>query len=241
MTTACQVTISMDAQTVEALYGSGYALYAFAAVQCSDQAGAPLVWMKLPYAENTVVKWPAQYAAYTAFPGAGGPVVPGFSIPVAPGQTLTVQPSGIGVVTEEGTAGAVTILNGTTSPFRCGISQPGSGGGMAPVCVMPLYGNFAQIIRPLPRILLLFATGSPAVGETVSLALGPGVLVDLDGDPERAVSFDLNEGWDWGKATWGTPVPAETPLAPLLVEPSPGLAAQALRFASDRATGVAAH
>jgi hypothetical protein len=241
MSTAYQVSISMDAQTVEALYDSGYALYAFAAVQCSDQAGAPLVWMKPPFAETTVVEWPAKYAVYTASPGAGEPVVPGFSVPVALGQTLTVQPSGIGVVTEDGTAGAVTILNGTASPFRCGISQRGSGGGMAPVCVMPLYGNFSQIIVPLPQILLLFATESLVVGETVSLAPGPGVLVDLGGASQRAVSFDVNEGWDWGKATWGTPVPAGTPLAPLLVEPSPGLGAQALRFASDRATGAAAH
>lgn len=241
MSTACQVTISMDAQTVEALYDSGYALYAFAAVQCSDQAGAPLVWMKLPYLENTVVEWRAKYAVYTALPGAGGPVLPGFSVPVAPGDTLTVQPSGIGVVTEGGTPGAVTILNGTASPFRCGISEPGSGGGMVPVCVMPLYGHFSQIIRPLPKILLLFATESPAVGEIASLALGQGVLVDLDGASQRAVSFDLNGGWGWGEATWGTPVPAGTALAPLLVEPSPGLGAQALRLASDRATGAAAH
>lgn len=241
MSTACQVTISMDAQTVQALYHSQYGLYAFAAVQCSDQAGAPLVWMKLPYLENTVVEWPAKYAVYTAFPGAGGPVVPGFSIAVALGQTLTVQPSGIGVVTEEGTPGAVTILNGSTSQFRCGMSQPGSGGGMAPVCVMPLYGNFAQVIKPLPSILLLFAAQSPAVGEIASLAAGPGVLVHLDGASQRAVSFEVNEGWDWGKATWGTPVPAGTPLASLLVEPSPELAAGALRFASDQATGVAAH
>lgn len=241
MSTPYQVTISMDAQTVEALYDSQYGLYAFAAVQCSDQAGAPLVWMKRPYLENTVVEWPAKYAVYTALPGAGGPVVPGMSAPVALGETLAVQPSGVGVVTEGGTAGAITILNGTTRPFRCGISQPGSGQGMAPVCVMPLYGNFSQIIRPLPQILLLFATESPAVGEAASLAPGPGVLVNLGDAPQRAVSFDVNGGWDWGMATWGTPVPAGTPLAPLLVEPSPGLAAQALRLASDRATGAATH
>jgi hypothetical protein len=31
--------------------------------------------------------------------------------------------------------------------------------------------------------------------------------------------FDLNDGWSWGAAAWGTPVQAEEDLIPILISP----------------------
>jgi hypothetical protein len=50
-----------------------------------------------------------------------------------------------------------------------------------------------------------------------------GVLVDLTGAPgnpaSRTVMFDLNDGWSWGGAPWGTPIQAQEDLIPILISP----------------------
>ncbi len=224
------VTIQASASTLDALNGSGYWLFAYAAVQCSDHEAQPLVWMTTQrYSETTTVTGAAQFDAYTVpSPTVSGPVVPGFSAPIAAGQTLTVSSTaGSGTVTQGGAAGALTILNGTTTPLGCGISQVVAGAA-APVCLMPLHGENGQVIVPVPSILLLFSTQEAAAGTVAATAGGPGVLLDVGTAPQAAVSFDIDQGWSWGGATWGQAVEFGTPLAPLLVAPSASLATLAM-------------
>jgi hypothetical protein len=234
------VTITMSADTVSALEASGYSLYGFLAVQASDQGAMPLVWSATQsYSETTVVQWSPVFQAYTAaYEGPvqnGQQIVAGFSADIAPGQVLRVQDSsGSGTVATDGTPGVVSIVNATTDAFYCGIAeaQPPSGAGAYPlVCVLPLHGNGAQVVTPLSHILLLFATVSMTPGQVVSTAPGPGVLLDFTGVTGRAVSFDIDQGWSWGQATWGQAVPALSSIVPLLVGTSATLASQALRLA----------
>jgi hypothetical protein len=231
-TSTFTVTIQMLPDTLEGLILSDFSLFAYGAVQCSDRAAQPLVWMTTQQlSEATRVTGAAQFAAYTA-PGATASraVVPGFSVPIALDQTLTVQDrSGTGTVTEGGDSGAITIFNDTTTPLECGISQVIQGA-TAPVCVMPLHGDNGQMILPVPSILLLFSTESAVEGTIAGNASGAGVLLDLGSEPNPTVSFDINRGWSWGGATWGREVAFGTPLAPLLTPQNDSLATLAVEM-----------
>lgn len=233
MATEYRITLSMTPETLEALDASGYALYGFAAVACSDTAGRPLVWARVQrYGARTVVRWSGRYEAYTSTDAIrpGRPVLPGFSAAIEPGQVLTVRnPAGTGEVTLGPGGENILILNRTQTPFTCGISQNREGEA-APACAFPLYGNGLQIIAPLPKVLLMFSTSRYEPGAVAGVATGPGVLVDMAGATERALGFDINAGWSWGGATWGAAVPAGTRLTPLLVEPSTALASLAKRM-----------
>lgn len=237
---AYQVTISMDAGTVTDLHQSGYALFAFLAVRCSDLAGTPLVWWKTEtYSETTVVSFSWEFEAWTAPWPPPQVVVPGFSLAAAPGDLLTAteEPSGIGTVSEGGLPGDVCFLNNTGTGFGCGISQP-SGGVFAPVCLLPLYGVNAQVVVPLPKILLLFSTCPDPAGTQVapmSGPAGPGLRVDMSASTAYSVGYDIDTGWSWGENTWGQAVAPFSDLVPLLVEFSPPLGMQALRLAAGAA------
>jgi len=237
---AYQVTITMDTDTVADLTQSGYALFAFLAVQCSDQAGKPLVWQRTEqYSATTVVSVAWEFEAYTSAWPAAEPVVAGFSVPLVPGDLLKVtgERSGIGTVSDQGNPGQICFLNSTDTAFGCGISQPGVSE-FAPVCLLPLHGSNAQIVVPVPKILLLFSTSPDAAGTQVNATggpAGPGLLVDMSAGPTYAVTYDIDQGWGWDGATWGQAVPPFADLVPLLVEPSPHAAVQALRLAHGAA------
>jgi hypothetical protein len=215
-----QVTITMDGTTVSSLAYSGYSLFAYAAVQCSDKLGVPLVWMATQeYSETTPVQVGSQFEVYTV-PGVGGsePVVPGFTAPISLGETLDWD-GAVGTVSSAGTAGAITILNQSSDAGGCGILVEADDT-FAPVCLVPLHGNQAQVMVPLPYVLLLFSTASAAPGTVAATAPEPGVLLDLSQEAQPAVSYDIDTGWSWGTAAWACAVPYGTPLAPLLVPQS---------------------
>lgn len=232
------VTITMNADTVAKLAASGNFLYGFAAVQCSDEAGRPLVWLRTDgYSAVTTVQWTAAYEAYTSTStGALSPgtrVSAGFSATIEPGQTLAVDGAGgIGTVRAKGCAGAVSMFNTSGEQLTCGVSMARGDGSFAGVCALPLYGSALQIVRPLPRVLLLFAPQDVPVGTVPDVATGPGVLVDVAEGATRALSFDVNAGWSWGDATWATRVAPESPLTPVLVQASRPLMTQAQAAAS---------
>lgn len=232
------VTITMDAETVAKLAASGNYLYGLAAVECSDAAAQPLVWLRTrAYTASTLVQWKAEYQAYTStFTGAlsaGTQVNAGFSADIELGQTLAVDGAGgIGTVKGLGSAGAVSILNHTTQQLTGGVALARNDGSFGGVCAVPLYGKTLQIVRPLPRVLFLFSTQDAPVGTVTDLATGPGVLVELAAGATRALSFETNAGWSWGEAPWARAVGAESSLKPLLVQATPPLQAQALEAAS---------
>lgn len=231
-----QVTLTMSPSTVTALANSQYYLYGFLAVQSSDAAVVPLVWLQTQqYSVNSQVSWSNQYQAYTSTSAIApsDPIIIAFSAPIALGQLLTVQQStGIGVVTNEGTSGVIEILNGTNTLFTCGISEP-QGNTFAPVCAMPLYGGGLQLIAPLPKILLLFSTVPVKPGTVIGVSYGPGILIDLSSADQRTVCFDINNGWSWGGYSWAQSVPANSSLVPLLTERSEALASLAVRMIAE--------
>lgn len=228
-----QVTIQMSTASANALMSSGAALLGFAAVQCSDGAGLPLVWLRTTqYAPNTVVTWSDAQQAYTGAGsvGVGTVIVPGFAVDICAGQLLTVSdPTGTGTVSDGGTAGNIDVENTTTTPFVTGLAQlVGSGGAAAaPYCGFPLHGNGFQVMAPLPTVLLTFSTMPVQPGTAVSTVHSSGILINMGGNAQRTVNFDIDAGWSWGGGAWAQAVSPTASLAPLLIEYNAQLAALA--------------
>jgi hypothetical protein len=209
------VTITMSAATVRALVNSNYVLYGLRAVESSDAAAMPLVWLRTQaYSLSTKLSYTGTLEAYTSMSALapGAQIDVGFATPIACGQLLTVDgPGGSGAVTADGMAAVLSILNATNREFTCGIGEDS-----APVCAMPLYGDGLQLIVPVPRIFLMFTTTPISPATAIELSTGPGLLIDQATAEACAVSFDINGGWSAGGQPYAQPLPPRTRLAPLL-------------------------
>ncbi len=214
------VSINMTSDTVTKLYGGNYKLYGFKAVQSAIGGGAPLVWFATDtYSNTTVIDWQGNYQAYTSNSPiiANGQIVAGFAADINLGQILNVAAGGIGTVVGGGPATAISILNTTSTPFTCGISEMTSGT-TNPLCAFPLYGNQMDVVAPIEQVLLMFSTTSYKPGTVIEQAYSSGIFINLTGAQQRAVSYDINEGWSWGGYAWAQQIPSNSNLVPLLIE-----------------------
>ncbi len=228
----------MTTDTLTALQASEYTLYVFHAVQDTDRAARPLVWSGVSQLlQTTTVTWIEQYQAYIAPAtalAAAFPVTPGSTVPIATGQTAEVANNSLGTVLSTGSIGAVTIASKQSSQFTCGICVS-INGAYAPVSAFPLFGNNTQVITPLQQIVLMFSTSVLANGTIINrntpahsvpsrrlilASYAPALLVDVTNASGgmRSVSYDINNGWNWGGTTWGRLV---TDLVGALIQPDP--------------------
>jgi len=214
-----QVTITMDAGTVNALLAGKFRLYAFHAVQTTQGGGAPTLWISQDYGMTTLVVWKEQYQAYVYSTSNNGVVIitTSFATNIAPGQVMNITQNG-GTVVDGGPPSAISICNQTSTEWTCGISVY-AGSVATPVCALPLFGNFEDQIIPIPKVLLLFSSVPAQAGTVLTQVDGsPGIFIDFNGVTERDVTFDINNGWSWGNAAWATEIAPDTPLTPLLIE-----------------------
>jgi hypothetical protein len=215
-----QVMINMSQTTLQSLMSGNYSLYGFKAVQGSGGGGAPLLWMQTrSYSPTTVVSWDDQYQAYTSTSQIipNGQIAPMFSQAISLGQTLQIQQGGIGMVVPGGPSSAISILNQSQMQYTCGVSQA-VGYSNDPCCAFPLYGNMMGVITPINKVLLMFSPMPVNVGTVVMQAYSPGIFIDLTGTNQRSVSYDINQGWNWGGASWAQNVPPNSNLVPLLTQ-----------------------
>ena len=234
-----QVEIQMSAATVTAMVNSGFYLYGFKAVQSSDLAGRPLVWLRMQsYFTITSINWAEQYEAYisTSPLSTNEQISVGSSAAIALGQTWQIQSGGVGTVTSGGPSTAISILNTTDTELTCGVSET-LNGAASPLCAFPLYGNTLDVISPIEKILLMFCTSLIEAGTVVGQSgssdssasyvfgapgsLSSGILIELTAANQRCVSFDSNEGWSWGEYSWAQQVLPTSDLVSLLIE-APG-------------------
>jgi hypothetical protein len=221
--TTYEIDITMSADTVKKLHSGNYNLYGYKAVQAKQSGGSPVVWFTLPesdYLTSTTIKWSVQYQAYfsnsTIIPN--GNVAASFPQDIGLGQTLQVVDPGIGQLMNGGTPDTISILNTTDAEYTCGIAQQPTNGPANPICAFPLYGQQLDVIAPIEKVLLAFSTVPVNTGTVVEQAYGPGVLIDLTSDNQRAVTFGIDGGWSWGGYGWATSVAANESLVPLLIE-----------------------
>jgi hypothetical protein len=235
--TTYTVTIVCSSETVTALQAEGSALIGFSAVQGTDFSALPVVWLATnAYSQSTAIVWSASYEAYTSSSqvNAGTLLQVGTTQPVAVGQLCTVSAGGLIEVSNAGTAGYITIANGTSTQFTCGIEQPVNGT-YAPVCAYPLYGLNTQTIVPLPEIVLMFTTAPLVAGEMWSDdiappaalqraaldASGPALLIDMSAQITATVNYDVNDGWSWaGDGSWAQTI-SESMIVPATIQPTP--------------------
>ncbi|MET0274550.1 MAG: hypothetical protein ABW360_16305 [Phenylobacterium sp.] len=214
-----EIDISMTSATVDGLKNSGFALYAFKAVKSTVSGGAPLVWFRTTQLLTSVsVTWQEQYQAYISADEiiANGKIRASTACDIDLGQTAKVSANGNMIPDPNGTAGAVSIYNEGTTQWTTGISQF-SNGQPSPLCAIPLYGQNLDVVVPISKVLLMFASNTVNTGTVLYKAYSPGLMVDLTAAPTRAVSYDLNGGWDWTGGTWATRVKANDNLVPLLI------------------------
>lgn len=226
MSTPYSIQISMPQATVAALGQGGYQLYAFKGVQTTVGGGSPVVWFSTNvFSLNTTIDWAEQYQAYTSLSQIvpNGQIVASAAYDASLGQTLDVTGStGIGQMVNGGTSTAISINNQTSTQMACGISEVVDGTS-SPLCVFPLYGNNMDVMAPIEKVLLMFSTLPVNTGTVVFQAYSQGVLIDLTGQNSRQVNYDINKGWSWGGGAWGTIVPAQAELVPLLITSSAAL------------------
>ncbi len=224
MSTTYQVNISMSQDTVTELSAQGFNLYGFKAVKTTAGGGAPLVWFQTTtFGLTTSVNWTEQYQAYTTGSQAitNGIITATNAYDIGLQQTLDVtSTTGVGSVnTLSGTANAISILNKTSTPFTCGISQM-QGSVATPLCAFPLNGNMLDVIAPIELIILMFATTTIDTGSVVYQAFSQGILLDLTSEPTTPCSFDINNGWAWGGGPNGQAIQAQANLVPFLIQPA---------------------
>lgn len=230
--TSYEVKIAMDQNTVTLLNQGNFFLYGFKAVR-TTQAGAPLVWFQTKqYGLSTDLQWQEDYQAYTSTSQIvpQGQIKATNSYPIGLDNTLNVtNATGTGSVdTTQGTVGAITIHNQTTTQFACGISQTEPGGTVTPMCAFPLYGGNLDVIAPIEQVLLMFSSTPVNTGTVIEQAYSPGIIIDLTAENTRQVNYDINMGWTWDGGTWAASVQASQSLVPLLIQSSPSLARRQL-------------
>ena len=219
MGSSYEIDIALSPDTVADLKNSGFALYAFKAVKSAVAGGAPLVWFSTTsILTKTQVTWEEQYQAYisTSQIVANGQVNASTSCDVNLGQVASVDANGNMVAKSGGTASAISIMNNSSSRWTTGISQV-AGGNPNPMCAIPLFGNNLDVVVPIEKVLLMFASNTVNTGTVIYKAYSPGLLIDLTASQTRAVSFDIDDGWDAAGGTWAQPVSANDNLVPLLI------------------------
>ncbi len=236
MATQYEIDIMMSSDTITQLKGNGFSLYAFKSIQTSNTGAAPTVWFQSQdFLQTTQVIWTEQYQAYisTSQIIPNGTIEANTAIDIDLAQTADADSDGNLTVEEQGTQSAISIANQSSTQWTAGISEVVNGTAN-PLCAMPLFGNMLDVIAPIEKVLLMFATATVNTGTVIYQSYSAGVLVDLTSAQQRSVNFDINNGWNWGGASWGTAVPAQENLVPILITSgSPA----ALSFAAPQLPG----
>jgi len=234
----CEITIIINEQTAQTIANDGFSLCAWKVVKTTAGGAQPLVWYTTTgIALNTTLGWLPQYTAYVSL--GGSTFTAQSQAPINIGQIAQVEQSGQLNVVGGGPAGAMSILNQTTTQYTCGLASQLPNVPLSPIVAMPLFGNMFNAITPVEQVLLSFTTQPLQAGQVVSVSYGQGFLIDMTESNQRSVNFDINLGWTNGGLSWGTVIPADTPLGPLLVlAPPPSLAEEvAKRSWGDRGGG----
>ncbi|HYW08166.1 MAG TPA: hypothetical protein VE913_14480 [Longimicrobium sp.] len=231
MSTNYRISIKMEQATATTLADNGFSLYAFKAVQGAGK-GAPVVWFSSQdIGLATTIDWSESYQAYTSRTeaiAAGATITADNAYPSGLGGILTIDESiGTGAVTDGGDPRGIAINNTTDTQFVCGISQLRNGV-YAPIAAFPLFGNNEDLLVPVEKVFLMFASRTVDTGTVIEKSFGSGMMIDLTGaTPDatgvvgRQVAYDLNKGWDDSNAPWGVAYAPNTNLVPLLINGAP--------------------
>lgn len=220
------LTISLSNGTVQTLQQSGFRLYVFRVVASSNKSGVPLVWARVDsYVESIVLGFSSTaFAAYVSTDAIAvdAPIVMGATAPVGAGQVVSVADGGGLTVASGAPTEDVYIASAASARYTCGLAAEAAGMSMQPSCAFTLYPQVAVTMQPADAIFVTWATSEYDPSVYMQQSLGPGLFVAFGGVAERAVSYDIVEGWGPADAEWAEPVETGTDLASILVlDPGP--------------------
>lgn len=211
--TTRSIKITMDSETVITLAHQQYRLFAFKAVRLesgSTATGAkPLVWFSSgKFSEKTVVTWESVYEAYwsDAQIVPMGTIEASCSRPIDLGQTFNVLADrGCDVSGSRDANQPIYLASQASEARTCGIGQK-LPAGMQDLCALPINDRTQIAVRPIEKILLIFAQEQYNTGTVIAQAFAPGACIDLTDQSFREVTFQLNPT-RWGPAKpWLEPV-----------------------------------
>lgn len=202
--------IKIDPETLKSIHETGLKLYVFKAAECSPAKGAkPLVWQIYESInEETNLGWKVNYGAYfsTIEMSKDANYSSITSRPISLGQTLVIDMNEDASVENKGREGAITIADDTVDKnYTCGISQPDKDGKMNPMCAVPLKHKLSDIIIPIEKIALIFASDIKQIGSVYEYAISDGVIIDFTNINNRTATFDLSKEIVWSVTDSGSP------------------------------------
>lgn len=220
--TPYQITVTMTPADATSMMNQGFNLYAFKTVNCGINGGAPLVWFKMSqYDASNVISWTEDYQAYASNSQiiANGQIVSSTSETIVFGQIFQLQEGPMGSVLNGGNSEGISIQNMVSgTAYTCGVSQ-NVNGNLQQLCAFPVDGGGSlDLITPIEKVLLMFATNEVNTGVVLEQAYTEGLLIDLTGNNNVTVSYVFNGGWEWGNEGWGTAIAANSNVVPMLTQ-----------------------
>ena len=86
------------------------------------------------------------------------------------------------------------------------------------MCAFPLFGGSRDVIAPIEKVLLMFATDAVDTGTVIEQAFTDGLMIDLTASNQRAVGYVINKGWTPTDQSWAKPVASGTDLVAMLID-----------------------
>jgi hypothetical protein len=227
MATQYSITLTIPQATVAQLVAGGYWLHGFKAVQSASPGGAPVVWFATQnFLESNLLTWSEQYEAYLAESTPLGPNVQinaSTSCPIGLQEQVTASAVGLGTP-EASTSQGISIINGSTIPFTCGLmlQQPSGLGGSGsnsptPLCAFSLPPTMTDEMLPLEQVVLLFATEETPSGTVLEQSQSWAVAITFTTSNSMSVTYDLSQQGGWVAAPGVVPQQQPVNLIPLVV------------------------
>lgn len=194
------IQVEFDKTELDNIKKRGEKIYAFRAVKTSQDSGRPLVWQIFDVISDDgfTVQWNVENGAYYSY----HKITPNSNYltektyPTQFGQVLNIDEINIATVIDGEDKSAISIFNGFTSEYVCGISQKDKDDNFVPVCAFPLWPNHLDIIVPIEKVALIVATPVQKTATVYEVSRGPGIFIDLTTDnlKNRKIKYD-SSGW----------------------------------------------
>lgn len=232
MSSTYRVTIKIDDDTLAELKNNDFKLYAFRAVQSNASGGKPVVWyMTDDILESSILSWKADYGAFVSREGLSGrnnseTISNGANFssvtnkPIDLGQSMIISEKGVANVDSVGIADTISIVNNHYRTYSCGISEDKGNNEFNPLCAFPILATITDMITPIAKVALMFATDTVETATVIEKAISPGIIIDLTTAPSRNVEYNLKTKWKVDAQGKSQSFNSNDPLSPLLINPA---------------------